>query len=255
MDVTTRVNDLLAKGEPFCLVTVIESQHPNVKPGLKFIVRAEGTMEGGFEIEQLNSIVREMALKVLREKKGRLVDLESGLRVFLDVFQPETRLIVCGAGHIAIPLARNARSVGFKVTVLDDRADFANTSRFEDCDVIAEDFTTALRDLPVNNSSFVVIITRGHVHDADCLQEVLKKETAYIGLIGSRRRVRFVLEMMGRQGASKERLREVFTPIGIPIGAESPEEIALSITAELVCVRRKGHAQARALRAAVGIDS
>lgn len=255
MDVTTRVNDLLAKCEPFCLVTVIESQNPNAKPGLKFIVRTDGAMESGVEVELLDSSVRQMAQKALREKKRRLVDLDSGLRVFLDVFEPETRLIICGAGHIAIPLARNARNVGFKVTVLDDRADFANTSRFEDCDVIAEEFTTALRDLPMNDSNFVVIITRGHVHDADCLREILKKETAYVGLIGSRRRVRFVLEMMGQQGASKKRLREVFTPIGAPIGAESPEEIALSITAELVCVRRKGHAQARALRAAVGIDS
>lgn len=182
------------------------------------------------------------------------MEVEGGLHVFLDIFEPETRLVVCGAGHIALPLARNARNVGFKVTVIDDRADFASAERFENCNVIAENFTTALQDLPMNSSTFVVIITRGHVHDVDCLQEILKKETAYVGLIGSRRRVRFVLEMMGRQGAPEKRLKEVFTPIGIPIGAESPEEIALSITAELVCVRRKGHSQARALRAAIGID-
>ena len=255
MDATSRVNDLLAKGKPFCLVTVIESRKPTIKPGLKFIVRTNGTMEGGLEIEPLDSMVRQMAQTALREKKRRLVALDNGLRVFLDVFEPEIRLIVCGAGHIAIPLARNTRSVGFKVTVLDDRADFANPARFEDCDVIADDFSKALRDLSINGSNYVVIITRGHVHDVDCLREVLKKETAYVGLIGSRRRVRFVLDMLGQQGVPKERLRDVFTPIGTPIGAESPEEIALSITAELVCVRRKGHAQARALRAAIGIDA
>lgn len=120
--------------------------------------------------------------------------------------------------------------------------------------MIAEEFITALRSIPMNGSTFVVVITRGHLHDADCLQEILKKETAYVGLIGSRRRVRIVLEMMGQQGASPERLQRIFTPIGIPIGAESPEEIALSIAAELVCVRRKGHTQARALRDAIGID-
>jgi xanthine dehydrogenase accessory factor len=97
------------------------------------------------------------------------------------------------------------------------------------------------------------VITRGHEHDAECLLEILKKETAYVGLIGSRRRVRFVLEMLENEGIAKERLQEVFTPIGTPIGAESPEEIALSIISELVCVRRKGSSQARALRAAVGI--
>jgi xanthine dehydrogenase accessory factor len=98
------------------------------------------------------------------------------------------------------------------------------------------------------------VITRGHEHDADCLLEILKKQTAYVGLIGSRRRVRFVLEMLENEGIAKERLQEVFTPIGTPIGAESPEEIALSIISEIVCVRLKGPQQARNLRAAVGIE-
>ena len=112
----------------------------------------------------------------------------------------------------------------------------------------------ALRDFPMSLSTYVVVITRGHEHDAECLLEILRKDTAYIGLIGSRRRVRFVLEMLEKKGIPKKRLQEVFTPIGTPIGAETPEEIALSIAAELVCVRRKGPHQARLLRAAVGID-
>jgi xanthine dehydrogenase accessory factor len=119
---------------------------------------------------------------------------------------------------------------------------------------MAEDFTETLRALPLSPSTYVVVITRGHEHDAECLAEILKKETAYVGLIGSRRRVRFVLEMLCREGILQERLNKVFTPIGLPIGAESPDEIALSIISELVCVRRKGSAQARTLRAAVGMD-
>ena len=105
----------------------------------------------------------------------------------------------------------------------------------------------------MNSSTYVVVITRGHSHDVDCLQEILKKPTAYVGLIGSRRRVGFVLELLGKQGFSQDFLKQVFTPIGIPIGAESPEEIAISITAELVCVLRKGLDQARALRSATGV--
>jgi len=108
--------------------------------------------------------------------------------------------------------------------------------------------------MPLGLATYVVIITRGHEHDVDCLAEILQKETAYVGLIGSRRRVRFVLEWLEENGFSQQRLKDVFTPIGIPIGAESPEEIALSIVSELVCVRRKGSGQARALRTAVGID-
>jgi xanthine dehydrogenase accessory factor len=144
--------------------------------------------------------------------------------------------------------------VGFHVTVLDDRPDFAHPPRFPDCAVMAEDFTPALRVMPLGSSTYVVVITRGHEHDTDCLTEILKKEAAYVGLIGSRRRVRIVLDMLAEAGIPDERLKKVFTPIGLPIGADSPEEIALSIVSELVCVRRKGSTQARALRGAVGID-
>ena len=253
MDAVEKINELLAKGESFCLATVVEPGDSGVAAGLKILVRKDGAVEGGSGAHVDDLEIVESALAALEERKRRLVEV-GGMRVFLDVFEPEARLIVCGAGHIALPLARNAREVGFKVTVIDDRPDFANSERFDKCDVIAEDFTTVLRDLPMNNSTFVVIITRGHVHDVDCLLEVTKKETAYVGLIGSRRRVGFVLELLERKGISSDRLREVFTPIGLPIGGESPEEIALSITAELVCVRRRGPAQARALRSAVGID-
>jgi xanthine dehydrogenase accessory factor len=254
MDITAQINDLIQNGLTFCLATVITSNHADTVPGQKAIVIDESSMEGDLADGQLNSTVRDLALEAIEEKKRGLVEVSPGIHVFFDLISPELNLVVCGAGHIAIPLSRFARSVGFRVTVIDDRDDFAHPSRFPGCDVIAGEFAPTLRDLNLNHSSLVVVITRGHEHDADCLMEILKKETAYVGLIGSRRRVRFVLETLGKQGIAKKRLQEVFTPIGTPIGAESPEEIALSILAELVCIRRKGTSQARALRAAVGID-
>ena len=254
MDITARVNELIQKGETFCLATVITSDSADIPPGRKAIVPEKGPLEGGIGDGQLALTVRNLALEAINEKKPGLVEIKPGLQVFFDLISPELKLIVCGAGHIAIPLSRFARDVGFRVTVLDGRDDFAHRARFPGCDVIAADFAVTLRDFNLNQSTFVVVITRGHEYDADCLLEILKKETAYIGLIGSRRRVRFVLEMLEKQGIAKKRLQQVFTPIGTPIGAESPEEIALSIIAELVCVRRKGSQQARDLRAAVGID-
>ncbi len=252
MDVIARVGELLKRGETFCLVTVVVSANPDIPAGGKTIVLTDGSMEGGTGSAQLDSKVRALALKALEEKKRGTVEIEDGVRAFFDVLSGEAKLLVCGAGHIAIPLADFARKVGFRVTVLDDRSDFAHPSRFPGCEVIAEDFIVALRDMPFSPSTYVVVITRGHEHDAECLAEVLRKETAYVGLIGSRRRVQFVLEMLGREGIPQERLEEVFAPIGLPIGAESPEEIALSIVAELVTIRRKDHAQGRALRAAAG---
>jgi len=254
MDIITRINELIAKGETFCLATVITSKFPEMEAGQKFLVRGDGTLEGKGENEHLNRSLRNQAVERIITKASGLTELVPGFRVFFDVLGPETALLVCGAGHIAIPLVHFATEVGFHVTVLDDRSDFAHPSRFPESKVVADDFTPALRDMLLGPSTYVVIITRGHEHDVDCLMEILPKKTAYVGLIGSRRRVRFVLEWLEKSGFSRARLNDIFTPIGIPLGAESPEEIALSIVAELVCVRRKGSGQARVIRKAVGID-
>jgi len=254
MDVAPRVVELLNKDKTFCLATVVESGKRDVTPGSKAIVLHDGSVEGSLGSESLDQKLRDLCLTFFKEKKSRSIILEDTVRVFFNFLVSETKLLVCGAGHIAIPLAQFAQRVGFRVTVLDDRPDFASPSRFANCEVVAAEFTEALREMPFGPSAYVVVITRGHEHDADCLAEILKKEAAYVGLIGSRRRVRIVLEVLEKEGIPRERLKQVFTPIGIPIGAESPDEIALSIVSELVCVRRKGPAQARDLRAAIGID-
>jgi xanthine dehydrogenase accessory factor len=254
MNIVARVNELINKGESFCLATVIASELSHMPEGLKIIVLADGSMEGKLEGDQLNLSLRKLAMAALADKKSGTAEIEGGVRLFLDILSSEASLLVCGAGHIAIPLARFANEVGFRITVIDDRSDFAHPARFPNCTVVAENFTLALQNMPLGPSSFVVIITRGHEHDVDCLNEILQKDTAYVGLIGSRRRVHFVLKGLEKSGFDRQRLNDIFTPIGIPIGAESPEEIALSIVSELVCVRRKGSSQARSLRAAVGID-
>jgi xanthine dehydrogenase accessory factor len=254
MDVVTHVNELLDTGQTFCLVTVIASRIKSVPPGQKAVITTDGTIAGTFGSNHLDQNVCLQAQIYMNQKKSGITGFEEKVELFFNVIASETRLLICGAGHIAIPLAQFSVQVGFQVTVLDDRPDFADESRFPGCKVIAEDFTLAIRDMDMGPNAFVVVITRGHEHDTECLQELLIKESAYVGLIGSRRRVRFVLEMLKSEGIPQKRLDEVFTPIGIPIGAESPVEIALSIAAELVCVRRKGWRQARTLRSAIGID-
>ena len=254
MDIIEKVSELLERGETFCLATVITSDIADIASGSKAIVHGNGTMDGVIGSQNLDPDIRDQALAALGEKKSRITEIDGGVRVFFNVLSAEARLLICGAGHIALPLARFANEVGFSVTVLDDRSDFAHPSRFPGCTTITENFTIALRDMPLGPSTYVVIITRGHEHDVDCLMKILPGQVAYVGLIGSRRRVSFVLQWLEEKGFSRERLKDVFTPIGIPIGAESPEEIALSIVSELICVRRKGKAQARALRAVIGIE-
>ncbi len=254
MNLIAHASQLLEHGETFCLATVIASDAADISPGRKVIVREDGTLDGAIGSQVFDLAIRDQAQAALRETKNRIIEIDGGIRVFLNVLCPEARLLICGAGHIALPLARFANVVGFSVTVLDDRSDFARPSRFPDCTTITENFTIALRDMSLGPTTHVVIITRGHEHDVDCLMEILPSQVAYVGLIGSRRRVSFVLQWMEEKGFSRERLKDVFTPIGTPIGAESPEEIAISIVSELICVRRKGNAQAHALRAAVGIE-
>jgi len=139
--------------------------------------------------------------------------------------------------------------MGFRVVVVDDRADFANRERFPEVEeVIADDFSTALREYPINESTYVVLITRGHRHDEVCLREILDSPAAYIGMIGSKRRVATVLEDMAKEGFSDESIRRLYAPIGIDIGAETPEEIALSIMSEVVNVLRGGPAPSMRLQ-------
>jgi xanthine dehydrogenase accessory factor len=254
MNIHARIVELLEKEKGFCLATVLASNIGDVVPGCKAIVFDNGAIEGSLGSAQLDSSLTGLAQKAFKENKSQVADMETGIKVFLNILSADAHLIMCGAGHIAIPLSDFAQRLGFRVTVIDDRSDFASHSRFPNCNVIAEDFTAALRDYHFGPATYIVVITRGHEHDVDCLIEILKKKTVYVGLIGSRRRVRFVLEMLAEKGFSRTKLKDVFTPIGLPIGAESPEEIALSIVSELVCVRRKGPVQARALRNAVGID-
>jgi xanthine dehydrogenase accessory factor len=252
LEVLDRINQLLSHEEPFCLATVLESPFSSAAAGRKVIVRADGSFEFTTGMENMDVLVAQAALRFFNNRRKLAAEVVPGFLVFFDFPAEKIRLVICGAGHIAVPLARYALDVGFSVVVIDDREDYANGGRFPDCEVIVDEFIPALRKISYGPATYVVVITRGHEYDTQCLGEVLRHETGYVGLIGSRRRVRFVLEILAGQGVCREKLSTVFTPIGIPIGGESPEEIALSIAAELVCVRSKGPQQAIMLRKSAG---
>lgn len=248
MKMLEHINELLDQEEPFCLATILTSTHPQIKSGRQIIIRRIGSIEGETGDQEVDQSLVKTALECFNRNRKTCVEVEPGMLVFFDLIARSIRLVICGAGHIAVPLARYACDVGFNVTVIDDREDFARPERFPGCRTIAGEFISVLRTMNYGPSTYVVVITRGHEHDTDCLLEVLQHENGYVGLIGSRRRIGFVLEMLAKQGIPQHRLSNVFTPIGIPIGADSPEEIAISIVAELVFVRKKGSGPARAVR-------
>lgn len=156
-------------------------------------------------------------------------------------FRPKERLILLGGGHIAQPLCRYGAELGFAVTVADDRPSFANRERFpEATEVICDAFPNTLRELHINKRDYVVLITRGHRYDADCLRAILPGPFPhYLGMIGSRRRVAGLFDLLESEGFSGTLLKKVHAPIGLPINALTTQEIAISIVAELIQCRRK----------------
>ena len=156
-------------------------------------------------------------------------------------FRPSERLILLGCGHIAQPVCRYAADLGFSVTVADDRPSFANHTRFPEAEqVICDSFPNAIRQIQVNEWDYVAVITRGHRYDADCLREILPGTfPRYLGMIGSRRRVIGLLNLLEEEGFSREALDKIHTPIGVDIGALTVKEIAVSIVAELIQCRRQ----------------
>ncbi len=152
---------------------------------------------------------------------------------------PRAPLYVFGAGHISRYIAKMAKMVDFYVVVADDRNDFANDERFPNADeVIVGDFAEVLSSLAFTGNEYVVIVTRGHSNDADVLKRVLSKETKYIGMIGSKRKVKMIFDLMKHNGFDEEAISRVHAPIGLSINAETPQEIAVSIVAQLIHVRR-----------------
>lgn len=168
------------------------------------------------------------------------VNLENNETVLVEPYFPKPRLIIFGGGHIAKPLCEFANRVGFLVTVVDDRPYFANTLRFPEAkEVICEDFKKSFENIEFRQSDFVVIVTRGHRHDGLVLRNVISHDLRYIGMIGSKRRVKGLKEELISEGFSKEALENICSPIGMDIFAVTPDEIAISIVGELISFKNR----------------
>lgn len=212
-----------------------------------------GTIGGGC----MEAEVWQEAMKVIKEDKpktihfdltGRMAE-ESGMicggvmDIYIEPIVPTPRIFIFGGGHISLFVSKMSAMVGFQVVVVDDRPQFANKERFPEADeVIAEEFHFALPKLRVNRSTYLVIVTRGHSYDQEVLEWALGQEVKYIGMIGSRKKIQTVYKSLTEKGFTPDQLQRVHAPIGLAIGALTPEEIAVSIVAEMiqVCREKKG---------------
>ncbi|MDA8188745.1 MAG: XdhC family protein [Dehalococcoidales bacterium] len=244
---------------PAALATAIACRDPHqaVEVGAKMIVFDDGTKLGSFRPDELENVVLDAAARALRTGEPEVVKHWLGnarngdgrklaladVEVFVEPFKPLPTLVIAGAGHIAVPLARMGKLLDFDVVVVDDRASFANEERFPDADrILVSDFESAFGKIKITSDSYVVLITRGHQHDVVSLKQVIDSDAAYIGMIGSRRRVWAVFKLLHEEGMPLEKLSKVYSPIGVDLAAETPAEIAVSIIAEVVKVRRGGEA-------------
>ena len=154
---------------------------------------------------------------------------------FFELLTSSRTLVICGAGHIAQPLCSMGRLLDHRIVIIDDRPEYASVDRFTDADeVIALPFAEAIRGIEINGETLAILVTRGHRHDELCLRELLRTDVAYIGMLGSRRRVKAIFDDLHAEGYEPEQLSRVWAPVGLDIGAASPAEIAISILAEVV---------------------
>lgn len=244
----------LERGEAVALVTIVRSNGSTPqRVGAKMLVYADGrtvgTIGGGcYEHDALGKAREAIASGRPVLMKYDLNDdfvEESGLicggqmEVYIDPLAPQASLYIIGAGHVGWHLARSAREVGFRIHVIDDREKFANRERFPDAgEIVVDDIAAWLHRTDLPPSAFVVVVTRGHTHDFEALRALAARDLRYVGLIGSRAKVARIFDALEQEGMPAECLQRVHAPIGLDIGAVSPAEIAISILAELVAVRR-----------------
>lgn len=227
-----------------CLITITNSSN-SLYIGSKMFFSENNTslLDKRFPIF-LESKLSEVCQSLLKKGKSKAIDLEAcgeSFECFVDVYPSPPQLIIAGAGHVCEPVAKLGSMLGFYVTVIDDRPEFANTVRFPDVDeVICEPFINYFRNVPITHKTYILLLTRGHKFDVLSLQELLERDAnpAYIGMIGSRRRISGVFEQL-KVDYPTERLSEIYTPVGLDIGAETPAEIAVSIMAEILKVKNK----------------
>ena len=249
--ITRRVAALLEEGSAAALATIVEAAS-NV--GAKLLVEISGTRTGATGDAALDEALAGQARAFIASRaEARTLRVEEfapeletwrGARVMFERVEPEPRVVVCGAGHVGAALARLAAAVGYSVTLIDDREEFVARARFpgEEIELVAarEWAAPVTEAIGKGRGVYVAVVTRGHNEDEECMRAVLQARPDYVGMIGSRRRTNIVLARLRESGFGEDVLREVRAPIGLDIGAVSPEEVALSILAEMVSERRGG---------------
>lgn len=254
MDLYEEIVALRKAGRRGAVATIVNVRGsiPSFKTA-KMLVRDDGSIVGTIGGGCVEAEVWQTAREVMESERPRTLSFDLNndpkydtglvcggtLEIFIEPILPPAELFIFGAGHVASAVYRLARIVGFDVTVIDDRDTYANRERFPEAQqVIAEDFDKAMAEIALSESSFIVIVTRGHRDDMRILRWAVQTSARYIGMIGSKRKTIGIFKELQKEGLSPQLFDRVHAPIGLDIGAVTPEEIAVSIMAELIAKRR-----------------
>ncbi len=252
LDITKRLLQAAEGGEPVFLASLLEvGPRPELVPGARLLVERSGERMGSVGDPVLDDLLASHAPTAFADHAAQtLYVIPEGLSertvkdataLYIEIVEAKPVFLIVGAGHVGRAIATLADFLDFHVAVLDDREDFANEDALPQADqVICEDFEEALRKFPIDGNTYVTMVTRGHKQDELSLRACLGRGAAYLGMIGSRRRSGAVIQHLKEEGFDPDELARVRTPIGLNIGAESPEEIAVSIMAEVIMMRRGG---------------
>jgi len=254
MDIYEQIVELRRQGRRGAVATItnVRGSIPSFQTA-KMLVRDDGSIAGTIGGGCVEAEVWQAAREVMEEEKPRTLTFnlnndpkyDTGLvcggtlEVFVEPVLPPALLYIFGAGHVAYNLYKVATIAGFEVTVVDDRESYANRERFPDAhEVLAEDFETVTARLDPPESSYIVIVTRGHRDDMRVLRWAINTRASYLGMIGSRRKTISIYKQLEKEGIPAEKFASVHAPVGLEIGAVTPEEIAVAIVAEMIAVRR-----------------
>jgi len=233
------------------LATIVQANGSTPrKAGAKMLVREDGSTVGTLGGGCIEEKIRNLALLAMEDEETRIVPFDlSGaegglvcggdLVVFVEPLLPPFQLVIIGAGHVGSALTRAARLAGYRTTVIDDRKEFANPESLPDAEeILVNDFSDPLQGVRVRGNTGIVIATRGHTHDLEAAKASLKTRAGYIGLVGSRRKRAVIASALAEAGFPGNEIGRIIVPVGIPIGSETPEEIAISIIAQIIAYRR-----------------
>ena len=229
-------------GSPVGVATVVKSDTGSGRMGARILLREDGSLYGSLDDPELDALALEAAQRVADLGKSEHIATHDGTELFVEGFTTPPTLVLMGGGHVSRATAALAHMLGFRIYVVDDRPQFANRERFPEAEdtIVVPDYTTGLDQVPVNANTFIVIATRGHWFDDLALEAAVRTPAKYVGLLGSKRKTIMIYKRLAKMGIPAERLNEVRAPIGLDIGALTPEELAVSIMSEITMCRYGG---------------